>query len=310
MKFTIITPTIGNVYLGKLLESINSLICNNLYSIEHLIVIDGSQFESNAMNILNSVKCSDHITRLIMCLPFNTGNGGYHGHKIYAGVSQLINADYIIFLDEDNFLEPNHLEQYYNILNKNKLDWCFCLRNIVEPNGEFVCKDMCESLGHIHNVFYNSDVHLIDTSCYCISNKVLTKTSHVWNRIGLNDGNDPDRIFCNELMTNYKNFACTYDYTLNYRTSSRKKSVNKNLFLTGNDTIKKMYGMIPWENKNGELYVISITYYENHTKELLNKIYLGNEIKVDGINDVQNLSFLNYYSKYKPLNHKILKVSI
>lgn len=308
IKFTILTPTIANANLVKLLESINNLTPSEEYQIEHLLVIDGPEFQSNVYDMLDIIKSVNYISRIVMCLPFNTGADGYQGHKIYASISQIINADYIIFLDEDNTVEPNHICAYFNILKSNKLDWCYCLRNIISPEGNFVCKDMCESLGAIHSVFYNDNIHLIDTSCYCISKDILIKTSYIWNRKGLNDGSDPDRVFCDKLLSEYKNFKCTYEHTLNYRTSSRNNSVKQDLFLLGNDRIKHKYGIIPWENKTDQMYVISKSYLEIDTIEVLKKMYMTKSISILGIDNTESIAFLNYYNKYKPSDRKILKI--
>lgn len=309
-KFTIITPTTGNFHLKKLLESINSLTQNDLYEVEHLIVVDGTQFKELCDVILNDVKPNDYVKREVIYLPFNTGANGYLGHKIYSAVPHLIDCDYVIFLDEDNYLEPNHVEIYYNILTNKKLDWCYCLRNIIDQENNFICKDMCESLGYIHNVFYDKNQNLIDTNCYCISRKLFCKISYFFNsKDATNNINHSDRTLATELMSNHKNYLCTYEYTLNYRTSGRDTSVTNKMFTTGNDSIKKMYGLIPWENKNTQIYVISSDYTEEKTKTLLAQIYLGAKINVPEI-DTKVCTFLNYYSKFKPAGHKILKLGV
>ena len=45
-----------------------------------------------------------------MVLPFATGTDRYNGHRIYGALSFIANGDYFIFLDEDNALEPNHID--------------------------------------------------------------------------------------------------------------------------------------------------------------------------------------------------------
>lgn len=242
-----------------------------------------------------------------MYLPFNTGKNGYLGHKIYSGISQLADCDYIIFMDEDNYMEPNHVDTYYNAVSLKQLEWCYCLRNIIDKDGNFVCKDMCESLGSIHNVFYSQDLYLVDTNCYCVSKDVIIKYSHIWNNVGHNGKNDPDRIFCTELISNCKNYVCTYEYTLNYRTSSRSESVKSNMFVTGNEHIRKLYKTIPWENKHKPMYVIAKNYSEETTANLLLQIYAGGNVNVPGQN-LNDVVFLNYYNKYKPANNNIIKL--
>ena len=109
MKFSIITPTTGNPKLEKLLLYINTQTKSNDMIIEHLIVIDGPQYYEYAMQIINKIKPVNE--RFVFSLPFNTGNSGFLGHKIYASISQLVNGDWIIFADEDNYFENNHNKQ-------------------------------------------------------------------------------------------------------------------------------------------------------------------------------------------------------
>ena len=46
-------------------------------------------------------------------------------------MSFITNSDYVMFLDEDNTLEPNHVESVLKTLVDKKLDWTFTLRNII-----------------------------------------------------------------------------------------------------------------------------------------------------------------------------------
>ena len=144
MKFSIITPTTGNSHLFQLLESINSQITMDLFEIEHHIIIDGPKFELSTLNILEKIK--PKYPRYITKLGFNSGSNGYLGHKIYAGFTQFVLTDYIIFLDDDNWIGLNHILNYYNLITKYNLDWCFCLRNIITQSNQYECDDNCESL--------------------------------------------------------------------------------------------------------------------------------------------------------------------
>ena len=99
---TVITPTIGS---PKLLDAITSVL-NQTYKCNHVIVVDGRDYANQVLNIIDPRLVN------IVVSPENTGKtgGNFYGHRIYAAYPHLINSDYILFLDEDNWYEPNHVE--------------------------------------------------------------------------------------------------------------------------------------------------------------------------------------------------------
>ena len=317
MLFTILTPTIGSIHLKNLLMSINQLITHDQFDIEHLIVIDGPDYEQHTKQIINEIE--SHYQRHICVLPYNTGKTHYLGHKIYAGMSQFVNGNYIVFMDDDNSMDPNHLWTYYQrIVQSPALDWLYCLRKIVNAEGTFICKDNCESLGYLHHAFYHEDCYFIDTNCTCIRKEILIPLSPIYNRVGLNNDQDPDRIMSRTLMKLYPRFQCTKQYTVNYRTSNRENSVQSDLFLRGNQWMNQKFPSgIPWENSisKKELYIIHFD--SVHTKELLHRIYSSPSPKpsvsfhqwqlnlLDNF-DLSEFCIFSGYNPYIPSNTTIL----
>ena len=122
MKFSILTPTTGNTILLKLLNSLDNLELNDDITIEHLIVVDGPEFKNAADEIISKIpNTNKQIQRHVLYLPYNTGANKYCGHKIYSSMTQIITGDYVIFLDNDNWLEQNHVMNYYNKIKNEKL---------------------------------------------------------------------------------------------------------------------------------------------------------------------------------------------
>ena len=95
-KVSVITPTTGNPYLADALMSVSRQCYED---ISHIVVVDGHRFEHAAREIIREAG-SDRTS--IATLPFNTGNHGFNGHRIYAAMSFLNNSDYVLFLDEDS----------------------------------------------------------------------------------------------------------------------------------------------------------------------------------------------------------------
>jgi glycosyltransferase involved in cell wall biosynthesis len=297
MLFTIITPTTGKPQLKHLIESINQQQIVDHLSIEHLIVVDGPQFLNDVNKIVASLP--ENFPRFQFNLPFNTGANRYFGHKIYASISQLARGDYVIFLDEDNYLETNHILSLYHLVTARNLQWCFCLRKIVDHDSRYLCNDDCESLGFLHHAFYDETIYMIDTNCMCVSKDVLIKTSPIWNRPGYDNDNDPDRVFSRLLMEKFKNYDCTYLYTVNYRISmNRDSSVNANLFFTGNQAILNDYGVIPWSKKNR---VVVRHHDEQHTKNFIKKVYSQPS------HPLSTYYLQNGYHRYLPNESKVLQ---
>ena len=54
-------------------------------------------------------------------LPENTGSNGFNGHRIYAACSHLVNADYVLLLDEDCFYEAIMLNPFVSLFHA--MDW-------------------------------------------------------------------------------------------------------------------------------------------------------------------------------------------
>ena len=238
MKVAVVTPTIASEHLAKCIDSVDK---QTYEDIVHYIFIDGCQYEPKAREIL--VGASK--TRMIE-LEENVGKGWY-GHRVYAACSFLVNADVICYLDEDNFFEPNHIETVVKKLQEGN-DWVYSLRNIHDKEGKFLCEDNCESLGK-WPVYFNSEVHHIDTSCFAVRRDVAVRIGHAWyGQWGA------DRQFFGALKNHFPKYSCTNQYTTNYRLDGNENSVNEEFFIEGNKINSEKYqGNFPW--KSGKEFI-------------------------------------------------------
>jgi glycosyltransferase involved in cell wall biosynthesis len=238
MRVAVVTPTIASEHLVKCIDSVDK---QTYEDIVHYIFIDGCQYEPAAREMLvGSPK-----TRMIE-LEENVGKGWY-GHRVYAACSFLVNADVICYLDEDNFLEPNHIETVVKKLQEGN-DWVYSLRNIHDKEGKFLCEDNCESLGK-WPVYFNPEVHHIDTSCFAIRRDVAVHIGHAWyGQWGA------DRQFFGAIKKYFPKYSCTNQYTTNYRLDGNENSVNEEFFIEGNKINSEKYqGNFPW--KSGQEFV-------------------------------------------------------
>lgn len=241
MKVAIITPTIGTPHLEQNLDSVSKQTYKDL---KHIIVADGPKYENNVYKITDRFD-----DKIVMPLPENTGANGYNGHRIYAALPYLIDADYFIFLDEDNWIDSNHVESL--VQSVRGYDWAFSLRKITDQAGKYICNDDCESLG-LWSTCLSENEYFVDVGCYFLPKSIALQTSPIWYRRARHPQEQPevDRLLINILRQNNLKYVTTGQYTLNYRVGSRTDSVQSEFFLRGNQFMKQKYnGEFPWTLK-------------------------------------------------------------
>jgi glycosyltransferase involved in cell wall biosynthesis len=234
----VITPTIGSPELS---DCVRSVLAQDYDNVQHLVVIDGPEFKYPAMQSVNEQDPNGLVK--VLTLPYNTGAGGWYGDRIMAGLSYLVNHDYVMFLDQDNMIEPDHVSTMVAIMEKG-YDWSYSLRKVYSKEGEFICEDDCESLGWWPIYGEEQNGNLVDTSCYFFSNKFLRETGHLWNW-----GWGADRRFYEIVVGNngHANFACSKKSTLLYRLGGNDGSVKREFFEIGNAHVWQLLGgNLPW----------------------------------------------------------------
>ena len=232
MRIMVITPTTGK---DTLEQAVNSVV-NQTVKTEMLLVADGIEAEEAT----HKIPWKGYRSIQTMTLPENVGGNGWYGHRVYAAMPLMVNADYILFLDEDNWFEPNHVETMINKIKSKDLMWAYSLRKIYDERGQYVCDDDCEALGR-YPTFYDHTVNFVDTNCYCFKREYLVSIAHsFYGQWGA------DRPFYKAAATNLPSFGCTGEATVNYRAPERLLS----MFREGNEVMKKAYGEpLPWRKK-------------------------------------------------------------
>jgi glycosyltransferase involved in cell wall biosynthesis len=212
-RIAVITPTIATEWLPQAMHSVGQ-------SAEHWVVVDGVAYAQRAVSM---IQAHPYKQKLIV-LPENTGTptqgfnglpytGFFNGYRINAAIPLLINADYIMFLDEDNWYEPEHIPSMVEALEKNDWDWCYSLRRIVDKEGNFLFNDECDSLGETPS--WEHGVHFVDMNCYLFKNCVISQIAHkMFDLVKTYDG---DKNLYKEASNRYPNFGGTGLYTVNYR---------------------------------------------------------------------------------------------
>jgi hypothetical protein len=242
MSAAVIIPTTGNFNAIRAIES----VMDQTVETKAYVVVDGSLFQdlwNRTEQKLNELFKNRIINYELILLPTNTGGGGFYGHRIYAGIPHLLNEDYIFFLDQDNFYEPNHVESLINVLKDTGNYFAYSLRNIVNKDGGFLMQDNCESLGYPYPK-YNSPpdqpIYHIDTSCYAFRRGFLIQTAHLWH-----GGFAQDRRYY--VFVRHNRHQGSGLYTMNYRLDGNPKSLIPEYIELGNKITEEQYkGKYPW----------------------------------------------------------------
>ena len=160
----------------------------------------------------------------------------------------LFRSDYHIWLDDDNVLEPDHIEKLVKLVQEKNLDWAYSLRKIIDKDGKVLCLDDCESLGMWHSILHPQDF-FVDVNCYFVKKQVAVGMSPVWYRKFREPGQmEIDRAIAHVLMNNNLKFDCSRDYTVKYRVGNTGLSVQADFFLQGNKKMLELYnGNLPWK---------------------------------------------------------------
>jgi len=132
-KTAIITATIGRPTLKRTCESVQkqTVSCN------HVIIVDG--YDKAKLPIVPE-------DQTIIVRP-HTGNWG---GGCYRWAIENLNYDTFMFLDDDNWIEPDHVESQLNALEL-KL-WAFTFRRVIHEDGRLIAERGPEKF--------------VDTNCY------------------------------------------------------------------------------------------------------------------------------------------------
>jgi hypothetical protein len=229
MSNVVIVPTTGAPSLRR---AVTSVLAQTMPTACY-VVCDGEAHRERATEALSGLDAT------LCVLPLNVGADGFYGHRIYAAFAHLVDEDHVLFLDQDNFFAADHVARCADLIAARRLQWCYSLRNIRDAQGEFICRDDCESLGKWPAF---TKAHLIDTNSYCIRRDVLLQSAHAWHgKWG------QDRVFAQVMMQNFTAFDCTGGYTVEYCLGGNEGSVTREFFEQGNAQMLSRYKRgFPW----------------------------------------------------------------
>jgi glycosyltransferase involved in cell wall biosynthesis len=244
---TIVTATTGNPILSNCLQSVKNQTYAN---IQHLVMVDGPERATAAYAEIEESAVLTQTRKGYRCdvidLPYSIGRDRWNGHRIYGSGTYIADGDYIMFLDDDNTLAPDHVQSCLDVISGGN-DWSFSFRNIMDREQNFLCQDNCESLGKWASVLHPEDL-FVDVNCYFLPRKLAVTISPVWFRKFREPGQlEIDRVISHFLRQIAPKYDSTYKYTVNYTVGNTENSVQKEFFEKGNANMLQRYGgKLPW----------------------------------------------------------------
>ena len=211
---------------------------------EHFVFVNGREFEKSAREILKEFPFVH-----AFYLPFGTGNYGLGCSMadVFAASPYLTPSKWIAYLDDDNTFDCNHLESLQTMSDKNNLDWAYSLRRFIDKDGNHLCDDNWDSLGHFPCAF--SDVeHIVDNSCYFVKREFAKKAALAWTALPY----CADRCFFTALDHLNLRAGCTGISTVSYRVGGGVKMDphDPKCDMLTRAVLEKFHGGFPWRREH------------------------------------------------------------
>ncbi len=238
-RVAVITATLGHAMLRRAADSVQAQTYPHL---SHVVVVDGRDSEPAVTRDLAGGEPLRH-RRELLVLPERTGADGWCSHRISAALPFLVNADYVAFLDQDNWYDPDHIETLVAAAHGRDQPCAYSLRRIYDRSGRLICRDDCQSLGLLDESYDTPGERHIDSNCLFMRRLVAVECAPYWHHplIG-------DRLVARHLMARFPAMPCTGRYSVGYTAGSRVESATVDYFLRGNARMAARHpGGLPWQ---------------------------------------------------------------
>lgn len=216
-KVSIVVPVYnGQKYLAPCLESLQNQSWENL---EILVVDDGSTDES--LSIIQ--KMADNDSRIVPIVKKNGGVSSARNEGIKAA-----SGDYLMFVDGDDWLEPQTIEEMLSIISLTDADCCFCDRYYKNQQERmaFYCATQNEVIPAEQAVLDHLRMQFVASPCFSLL--PLEKVKDCFFDTELHTLEDWEYNF--RVLTRLKNIAVCHKAFYHYRTvqgSASKSNLNE-----------------------------------------------------------------------------------
>lgn len=202
-------------------QCVESILNQTFKDFEVIFVDDGS--EDNSLNILYHYE--DMESRIQVLSQQNK----------YAGVArnramQIAQGDYLIFLDSDDFFEPNLLEEMYNSITREDCDICICGANSHNhiSNEKKPIPSLCKTKFIPENIVFSKNSPEYHPYIYCFTtpapwNKMFKRSFVQKNNLWFqNTRNSNDMFFSLMALSLAEKITINPKSLINYRINNSK----------------------------------------------------------------------------------------
>ena len=198
MKVSIITSTIGEPSLAKLLESIYAQDVD----FEHIVLWDekwaGDDPEMRDKGCVNPLDVRDDCRwerSYNIEIPGTMVQGPACGSALRSIGLMAARGDYVTFADSDVWWDKDHLKNMLALIeNKN---WCYCRRKVYNANNDLLGQDNFESVGNSPERLVPYE--MVDNNCMMFKRRYGTSGAVLYRET--QDYND-DRLMYKFLKDN------------------------------------------------------------------------------------------------------------
>ena len=193
----------------SLLRAIRSVFAQDLAGrVQILVGIDIAEGDRAIIECLRH-ECPGHMHLTILDPGYSTSirHGGLYSNR-YSGalrtiLTYLANSRYVAYLDDDNWLAPDHLSSLLTAIGD--VDWAYSWRWFVSPSDSTpLCIDDWESVGPGAGVYLEQFGGFADPSTLMIDKLACHDVAPLWAIGPFQDGGGEDRVVFESLRTRYR----------------------------------------------------------------------------------------------------------
>ena len=238
MTVSVITSTIGRPELRKCVESVAA----QTYPCKHYVFVNGPKYHQPVRDVLGPLDFN--MKSHIYFLAEETGAVGADKpdcNGVFAAAPYLTNADWIFYLNDDDFFDENHVWSLVDLIQRHDLKWAYSLRKFVDINDQVICEDNFNSLGS--HTLPHAGPPFVDNSCFAVSRRLACQLGMAWSAVPIMG----DRCFFMALQDSGEKYGCTGLYTTNYRIGTGTAVGDSNLYLESDKLVRAQFPKgFPW----------------------------------------------------------------
>jgi hypothetical protein len=211
----VVMPTVCR---DSLIRAVQSIYRQN-YSgrIQVLVGVDFDPENRSAQIRKALADTPENVTLTWLDLNYSTSkrHGGVHdcyfGGSLRSALTLLANAEIVMYLDDDDWLHPDHIAQVLAAIKGKK--WAFAYSIYADGNtAEGLCTDEIESVGVDQGVYSEMFGGFVRPSGLAIDKMQLLHLVHLWSCSPFPSGDGEDRLMFDRLRV--EEHACTGNATV------------------------------------------------------------------------------------------------